>query len=276
MRKKIILAAAFTIGSLLCVHSYVFTNINGAVSGVSGGPGNLDCRDCHTGTFNSANGSLTIQLLDPSNGNAATTTYLPGKTYNIKVDITFPGISDYGFETSVRQSSTHVGTLAPGTNSKFTDVNHKYLTHTTPQTTGSWTFSWTAPSTNIGKVTIYTAGNAANGDHTSNGDNIYVKALAISPDPSVGIDENTLFGQNISLFPNPVVDYLTINYFTQEAAQAQFTIYDLNGKVLSTKQDIVKPGAQQQYLDMTTLPSGVYLVRIEAAGNSAIKKVFKQ
>src|ERR671916_581916 len=55
----------------------------------------------------------------------------------------------------------------------------EYIEHTTAGTFpgqlngASWTFKWTAPAEDVGPVTFYLAGNQANGDGNSSGDNIY-------------------------------------------------------------------------------------------------------
>ena len=42
-------------------------------------------------------------------------------------------------------------------------------------------FDWTPPSSNAGPVTLYAAGNAANGDGTSSGDLIYTTSVQLNP-----------------------------------------------------------------------------------------------
>jgi hypothetical protein len=45
----------------------------------------------------------------------------------------------------------------------------------------SWTFQWTAPADVVGVITFYVAGNQANGDGSSSGDNIYFNFAAAQP-----------------------------------------------------------------------------------------------
>ncbi len=55
----------------------------------------------------------------------------------------------------------------------------EYVEHTSngtfpgQQNGASWTFRWSAPAEDVGPVTFYVAGNQANGDGNSSGDNIY-------------------------------------------------------------------------------------------------------
>jgi hypothetical protein len=46
---------------------------------------------------------------------------------------------------------------------------------------GTYQFIWMPPSTNVGNVVIYVAGNAAIGDLTLNGDHIYTQTYTLTP-----------------------------------------------------------------------------------------------
>ncbi len=57
----------------------------------------------------------------------------------------------------------------------------QFIEHNTPYKTNTINVTWTAPSTNVGTVTIYLAANAANGDQTNTGDHIYTTKLQLCP-----------------------------------------------------------------------------------------------
>jgi len=42
-----------------------------------------------------------------------------------------------------------------------------------------WTFNWVAPSSDVGRVTFYAAGNQANNNGNETGDQIYVTSISI-------------------------------------------------------------------------------------------------
>jgi uncharacterized protein (TIGR03437 family) len=56
----------------------------------------------------------------------------------------------------------------------------QFIEHDGPFTTNTVSISWTAPSTDVGPVTIYAAANAANGNATNTGDRIYTTSLKLS------------------------------------------------------------------------------------------------
>src|SRR6185369_438842 len=45
----------------------------------------------------------------------------------------------------------------------------------------SFQFDWIPPSTNVGPITLYVAGNAANGDANLTGDHIYTSSVQLDP-----------------------------------------------------------------------------------------------
>ena len=63
---------------------------------------------------------------------------------------------------------------------------------------GSENFTWTAPATRVGKISLYAAGNGANGDGSPGGDNIYTSSTG------------TLSGTGISNFANDLKSDLAV------------------------------------------------------------------
>jgi PKD repeat protein len=148
---------------------------------LTGAPSDGYCTSCHSGSVissgsNWANISLTTNI--PTGG------YTPGTTYTITYSLTQSGITRYGFEATVLSSSNAMaGSLTAGSGSTLqTSGSRTYISHNSSGTlfsggTGSWTFSWTAPSTGVGTVTFYTTMNAANNNGSETGDQIYTKAF---------------------------------------------------------------------------------------------------
>ena len=165
---------------------HVRANFSGPPAGFSGAPGELRCDDCHT---TPAQSSGNISLSAPPN-------YTPGQTYNITVThtTTDPTRRRWGFQlTALDASDQRAGTFTPL--NSFTQVksnegsfpSRQYIEQTTigsfqgQQNGATWTFSWTAPSQEVGTVTFYVAGNQANDDGNSSGDNIYFTFAASTP-----------------------------------------------------------------------------------------------
>ncbi len=205
--KTAVILAAVPI--LIWAHEY------GPDPGYSGVPKELGtCAQagCHVGTANNpANkGSVTVAL---PNG----TTYTPGVKQHWVVTIADPATTQkaWGFQLTTRlasSTSTQEGSFTSSdanTQVICADPNLfkqlpllfpnaqtcpggeplSYIEHTLTGyqsslgKTGSFTyqFDWTPPSTNVGNITIYVAGNAANGDLAIGGDHIYTATYTLTP-----------------------------------------------------------------------------------------------
>lgn len=158
----------------------------GPPGGLTGAPGELNCTLCHAGTPNTGPGELRV------NGPAS---YVPGQTYEITVQHT---TSDgtrrrWGFELTVlAPDNTRAGVLANSSgltqivNNDGPGAARQYVEHSSSGTFAgqrngaSWTFNWTAPSTDVGTVTFYVAGNQANNDGLNDGDQIYTASRSIN------------------------------------------------------------------------------------------------
>ena len=73
----------------------------------------------------------------------------------------------------------------------------------------------------------------------------------------------------IEVFPNPVVDFLTVKP-AQDIYEATVSLVDLTGQeVLSVKVDLL----DQIQLNMQQLPQGIYFLKIGAKGKLAVRKI---
>jgi uncharacterized repeat protein (TIGR01451 family) len=157
-------------------------------------PTGCNALGCHTNTPNTSGGSVQIVA---SGG----TTYTPGQTQQIQVTITDSEEKKYGFQLSARVDSdptmTSAGNLAPadGNTQKVTCNSGGFVPFETACPAGNtlqwiehtragfdsranaapsftYSFNWTPPSTDVGTITLYAAGNAGS-----------------SLDPIQGVDE---------------------------------------------------------------------------------------
>jgi glucose/arabinose dehydrogenase len=187
----VILFAAFAATLLLTdnaanPHARAFSS--GPPAGYTHAPGELDCSDCHTTPASSA-GTLTLGV--PSK-------YTPGQTYDISVTHATSDTTRvrWGFEmTALDSADQKAGAFAPADD--LTQVVNgvgpfparEYVEHTSKgtfsgqQNGASWAFKWTAPTQDVGPITFFLAGNQANGDGNSSGDNIYFTFKSVTSQP---------------------------------------------------------------------------------------------
>jgi hypothetical protein len=153
----------------------------GAPAARTGAPGESTCTSCHNAGTNT--GVFSI---------AAPSGYVPGQTYTIQVQhaTTDTSRGAWGFEliplTSGNAMAGTVATLNANTRIRVSGAKSYVEQSSTGaflgQTlTANWSFSWTAPATNIGNVTFYAAGLQGDNSGDESGDQTYVRSVVVPP-----------------------------------------------------------------------------------------------
>jgi uncharacterized repeat protein (TIGR01451 family) len=161
---------------------------SGPPPGYTGAPGEEPeaCAECHV-PADAGTGHISI---------TAPQTYIPGQTYQITVTHSNPDPTRlrWGFElTALDTSDEKAGNLqnlddltqildnaGPGSARQY--IEHSAVgTFVNQQNGASWTFNWTAPPTDVGVITFYSAGNQANADGNTSGDYIYKTFVTTAP-----------------------------------------------------------------------------------------------
>jgi len=137
------------------------------------------CVICHNShPLNSGAGSIIISGISQ---------YTPGSTYNMTVSVSNSSINRHGFQmvALIDNNMNNAGSFSAGTGQHVVTLQgHDYIEHATPSASGVFNFTWTAPSSNVGNITFYAAGNAAeNPQGNTSGDYIYSTSLTVSPPP---------------------------------------------------------------------------------------------
>lgn len=258
--------------AMILMMSFGILDPNGK-AGYTASPSETACNSCHTGnTLNASGGSLTIDVPGMTNWQ-----YQLGKTYTVNVTVARTSMTLFGlgFE-ALNSSNANAGTLTSGTGTKTAQAanSRTNITHTGSGNTGTGTFTfsftWKAPATNIGNITFYCAGNAANKNNSQSGDFIYTKSQVLTPAPPDGIKDE-VFAKHISIYPNPATDYLQIAN-VNAGAEMTVSIMDLKGSVISKKENVTV----NDRIELNELNAGSYLLRIEADGKMAVKQFIKQ
>lgn len=156
----------------------------GAPNGFSGAPDENDCRACHTSSASQGTFVLNVPRV-----------YVPGATYPVTVTHTNADTTRkrWGFQLTALIGIDGAGTFsATDQNSQAAVENGRpYANHTntgsfTNQTGGAtWTFNWTAPAAGKGRVLFWAAGNQADNDRSSDGDQIVFTQSFSIPRPRV-------------------------------------------------------------------------------------------
>ncbi len=155
----------------------------GPPEGTTGAPNEANCTQCHTGNaLNDSDGSLMLTI--PG-------TYEPNEVYTIIINLSRAGQNRWGFEmTALDDGGARAGSfgVSDAANTQLKEKDSKqYIMHTSAGTAqgtndeNQWTVEWTAPDADIGPITFYAAGNAANGDFGTAGDYIYTTQEESTP-----------------------------------------------------------------------------------------------
>ncbi|HKA00352.1 MAG TPA: choice-of-anchor V domain-containing protein [Candidatus Solibacter sp.] len=214
-KRKLLIAKMATVTAaipfLIWAHEY------GPDPGYCGVPkeqGTCTASQCHVGTTNDAKNTGSVSIAFPNGQN-----YVPGVKQHLVVTIADPASTQraWGFQLTARLASntaTVAGTFASTDTNTFlmcaganlftqlevdysptktqtcpTNMPLQYVEHSlagynaSKGRTGSQTYEldWTPPATAQGNVTFYVAGNAANGDLSTNGDHIYATSYTLTP-----------------------------------------------------------------------------------------------
>ncbi len=251
----------------------------GPPAGVTGAPGDnkTGCVEsgCHSGTPNAGPGNVKILLPSGNTG-----TYTPGQSMQILVQITDASKAAYGFEMTARSGSgntTQAGDFTTSTSNEqvicpdgSVKANGKtcpaafpieYIEHTsTPgnlaplEGSGSLTYSftWTAPATNVGNVTFYVAANAGPaGVPVQTPTNVYLSTQVLTPAASGPQISNVL--DAASAKPNIVPGEWVAIYGSNFAPTGTFATWTITPPNLPTSVAGVS-------VNFGTLPASVYFV----------------
>jgi hypothetical protein len=244
---------------MIPISAFLLMSYSGGVnSGHSGSPGDggSSCTACHSGNANlGASASITTNI--PSGG------YDLNTDYTITVNSTSSS-SKLGFQlTAENGSNTKVGSFIAGSGSK---VSGQRITHSSPSTSGDWSFTWKSPATNQGNVIFYTAVNATNGNGGTSGDQVVLANMSVGV---LGISEAKRL--HFEMFPNPASENLTIQ-LPSGSKNASVAFYDYIGRMALTQ----KVSQANNQINVQELSSGVYIIKVLADGKIGTQKFVKK
>jgi Putative metal-binding motif len=256
----------FTLVYLLLASLFAIQSVNRPDSstnpnnGNTGAPGEGLCTGCHSQTGVVITGSVAVTGFPA--------TIVPGSSYPITVTLTYatnkPATDAYvGFQAvTLNSSNANAGTytFAVGNNlATETSSGRTYIEHADAKivpvgvNSASYSFTWVAPSTASGTLTMYASGNLSNGNGGTSGDKIVTTSVSGSvaaSNPVVTLTAN-----------NPTCNGSNGNITTAVSGGASpFTYTWSNG---STSQNL------------TGLAAGVYTVTVTGS-NGLTGTSFKQ
>lgn len=261
-------------------------------SGSAGEPNNNQtCASsgCHPGPSRPA--SLDNLLVLVGTGGAATDTfnldnpsfnYTPNTEYNFSFTLNST-TGRYGFQIiGLTSSNQRAGTFTviDNTNTQISTLgSRQYLGHRNANTFKNWQFKWTAPATDVGPITFYYAYNTSNADNFTSGDIIYNGKTTINADVTTQVNNlSSSYWSNLKIYPNPVKEMMYLTFQGDNAFNEELTIsvYSNEGKLLQQPaKEKIQSGVNNLQWDISSLPSGIYLVGLQTEKQSEFRKFLK-
>lgn len=211
-------------------------------AGYTGSPNELLCNDCHDTYGNSNSGTGTIYVTSNMNN----WQYVPGQTYTVNVIVKQMGrpLFGLGFE-ALNASNANAGSIQV-VNTAKTQIKTKTINGVTRNNlvhqmwgglsndSAVFTFNWVAPATNIGNVTFYFSGVAANNNGDEFSDYVYNNSKLVTPASATALPEVTSTGKSLKGFIN-AEGTIMLEYMATEPAQPRVDVYDLQGRLISSR-----------------------------------------
>lgn len=240
-------------------------NSNGSQFNKTGAPGEGNCFDCHndgtTPTLMAGASQNTLKIFD---GSTEVTSYVPGTTYKITLDLATSNVKEGFAATALLNSNNNAAGTFPGTGLVGSQINTNagkfYASHTN-SSNSTWEWDWTAPSSDLGAVTFYVSTNVANGNNNMIGDQIFISQHVINSTLSLSEIESESINFNAGY--NPKNNELIIRYNSLTNESSYVNIVDLSGKsIYNKKLSNSEIGSNKKTINLNKeIPSGTYIVQ---------------
>jgi hypothetical protein len=80
----------------------------------------------------------------------------------------------------------------------------------------------------------------------------------------------------LGFYPNPVYDFLTLQYYNSVSSDVVIKVYDINGKLVQENAEGKMPrGVFKTYVNIQPLQAGSYILQIESASGVIKQKFIK-
>lgn len=250
-------------------------NIGGASAGNAGAPGENNCTGCHAGTVATGTGFNVLNIPEAE-------AYTLGETYTLVLNMT-DAANKNGFQLVALKASdnTQAGAIVVTDEVRTQLLNgvagKQYLGHRAAGNTSSqWTFSWTAPATNVGNVVFYVATNKTNSNGQTSGDLIRLSQHTFAaPQSGVSLTAYEQIQASLHIFLNKTEGKIAINFTSDESEPLHVNIMNAQGQsVLSHSLGMSYPGENNKEVRLNqTLSSGIYFVNFFVGNKAYSEKI---
>jgi hypothetical protein len=263
MKNLLLISLSLIIGTTLI--SGILNN-GGSPGRKTGSP--LDgstCAQCHSSELTEVSWIST---------NIPETGWIPGETYTITLSAEHESAAKIGFEITAENEEEKKGTFNITDNDRTrTLIQAKAATHKSTGNTPedgqiTWEIEWVAPESDAGDIGFYAAFNAADGNGSTSGDEIFTSSVSFIQNPeSTGLNENSL--PDITVYPNPVTDFITVK---SRYEISEINIYTQSGKKVLSNSIMKK---YENTINTEMLQKGMYVLIISTNEGDFNQKIIK-
>ena len=317
MKKRILLFTAIAGFGYFILSSYVTgPGANGYdCSGADANSSSGNPTGCSTGSgchSTSATAGITVVVEIDSAGVTTSTTasgtghYTPGYTYTIKItgtNTTTNTLPRFGFQVAATVGATaaavpvNAGTLqstglptnvhyvnAPRTSTSFyaSVVEHDAVLTPASGTGGTGTtyvesFTWTAPVSGTGTVSLFGAVNAVNNNDLADAGDLWntthLVLNELTSTTSVATVSNNI---NIKTYPNPATTNLNVQMDNAEEGTYALRVFDINGRMVHNENISVNSNNHTSTINTGNWGAGTYQLMLQKDGFSKTISVVKK
>ncbi|PHN07204.1 M36 family metallopeptidase [Flavilitoribacter nigricans] len=90
---------------------------------------------------------------------------------------------------------------------------------------------------------------------------------------TTAVSEIEALGAEVRVFPNPVKDELQVAIEAQRSGQLSLSLLSLEGKLLQSQEQMIHTGFNRTRMNVSDLPTGMYILRLSTAGEVATQKI---
>jgi len=244
---------------LIALALLLLSNSANPPNGKTGAPGDGLCTECHSPASATLDGKISVSGFPEA--------IVPNQTYQLTVTNTNTvgsGVKG-GFQmTILGPLNIKAGEMSnPSASSVVTNAaGRQYFEHNPAlnfngSPSVSWTVDWTAPDMPDGSVvTWYAAGNIANGDFNSTGDKVVAANGSGTYMLSATREADRI--APLAIYPNPGTDRIRLEASGDAAFNSNVSVVAMDGTI------VLREDMTDGTLDVSTLPSGMYVIRVQA------------
>ena len=85
----------------------------------------------------------------------------------------------------------------------------------------------------------------------------------------------TLLDKSLTIVPNPVVDFLTVQFETEASQKGEITVYDILGNKVMTDVIQTQNGQNEKSMNLTGIAAGTYTLQLRLGNEMISRKLMK-